>query len=90
MAEQSDDREHVKVNPWLVALTVSFATFMEVMDISIANVALRHIAGSMGADESESTWVLTSYLISNAVILPVSGWLASVMGRRLRDSCRQR
>jgi DHA2 family multidrug resistance protein len=82
MAEQRDDRAHVKVNPWLVALTVSFATFMEVMDISIANVSLRHIAGSVGADESESTWVLTSYLISNAVILPVSGWLASVMGRK--------
>src|SRR5437868_3316521 len=73
---------HVKVNPWLIALTVSIATFMEVMDISIANVALRHIAGSLGADLSESTWVLTSYLISNAIVLPISGWLASVMGRK--------
>src|SRR5690242_18999389 len=82
MAEESNNREHVKVNPWLVALVVSLATFMEVMDISIANVALRHIAGSVGADESESTWVLTSYLISNAVVLPISGWLASVMGRK--------
>lgn len=70
------------VNPWLVALTVSMATFMEVMDTSIANVALRHIAGSVGADQSESTWVLTSYLISNAIVLPISGWLASVMGRK--------
>ncbi|HZR19152.1 MAG TPA: DHA2 family efflux MFS transporter permease subunit [Verrucomicrobiae bacterium] len=71
-----------RINPWWIALTVSLATFMEVMDISIANVALRHIAGSVGADQSESTWVLTSYLISNAIILPISGWLASVMGRK--------
>jgi DHA2 family multidrug resistance protein len=71
-----------EVNPWLIALTVSLATFMEVMDTSIANVALRHIAGSVGADQSESTWVLTSYLISNAIILPISGWLASVLGRK--------
>src|SRR6201994_2799745 len=70
------------VNPWLVAVTVSMATFMEVMDTSIANVALRHIAGSVGADQSESTWVLTSYLVSNAIIVPISGWLASVMGRK--------
>jgi MFS transporter, DHA2 family, multidrug resistance protein len=75
-------QSHVKVNPWWIALTVSLATFMEVMDISIANVALRHIAGSVGADQSESTWVLTSYLISNAIVLPISGWLASVLGRK--------
>jgi DHA2 family multidrug resistance protein len=70
------------VNPWLVALTVSLATFMEVMDTSIANVALRHIAGSLAAGLSESTWVLTSYLVSNAIVLPMSGWLASAMGRK--------
>jgi DHA2 family multidrug resistance protein len=58
------------------------ATFMEVMDTSIANVALRHIAGDLAAGQSESTWVLTSYLVSNAIILPISGWLASVMGRK--------
>jgi DHA2 family multidrug resistance protein len=73
---------NIQVNPWLVALTVSMATFMEVMDTSIANVALRYIAGDLGAGLSESTWVLTSYLISNAIILPISGWLASVMGRK--------
>src|SRR5580658_4828895 len=71
-----------KVNPWIVAVVVSMATFMEVMDTSIANVALRHIAGSMAASQSESTWVLTSYLVSNAIILPISGWLASVIGRK--------
>jgi DHA2 family multidrug resistance protein len=69
-------------NQWLVAFTVSMATFMEVLDTSIANVSLRHIAGNLGAGESESTWVLTSYLVSNAVILPISGWLSSVMGRK--------
>src|SRR6266581_3564340 len=71
-----------ETNKWLVAVTVSLATFMEVMDTSIANVALRHIAGSVGADQSESTWVLTSYLVSNAIIVPISGWIASVMGRK--------
>ncbi len=69
-------------NPWLVAVTVSLATFMEVMDTSIANVALRYIAGSVAADQSESTWVLTSYLVSNAIVVPISGWLASVIGRK--------
>jgi MFS transporter, DHA2 family, multidrug resistance protein len=73
---------NIDVNPWLVALTVSLATFMEVMDTSIANVALRHIAGDLGAGQSESTWVLTSYLISNAIVLPISGWLSSVIGRK--------
>jgi DHA2 family multidrug resistance protein len=71
-----------QTNPWLVALVVSMATFMEVMDTSIANVALRYIAGSMAADQSESTWILTSYLVSNAIVVPISGWLASVMGRK--------
>ncbi|MDB6066323.1 MAG: drug resistance transporter, EmrB/QacA subfamily, partial [Pedosphaera sp.] len=70
-----------KFNPWLIAITVSLATFMEVMDTSIANVALPHIAGSVAADQSESTWVLTSYLVSNAIVVPISGWLASVVGR---------
>lgn len=76
------DNDGRPVNPWLIALTVSLATFMEVMDTSIANVALRHIAGSVGADQSESTWVLTSYLVSNAIVVPISGWLASVVGRK--------
>jgi DHA2 family multidrug resistance protein len=71
-----------QISPWLVAFTVSLATFMEVMDTSIANVALRHIAGSVGADQSESTWVLTSYLVSNAIVVPISGWLSNVIGRK--------
>lgn len=69
-------------NHWLVALTVTMATFMEVLDTSIANVALPHIAGSLGASQDESTWVLTSYLVSNAVILPISAWLATRFGRK--------
>jgi DHA2 family multidrug resistance protein len=69
-------------NPWLVAIIVSMATFMEVLDTSIANVSLQHIAGTMAASQEESTWVLTSYLVSNAIILPISGWLARVIGRK--------
>ena len=66
----------------LVALTVTLATFMEVLDTSIANVALPHIAGNLGASQDESTWVLTSYLVSNAVVLPISAWLATRFGRK--------
>jgi DHA2 family multidrug resistance protein len=75
-------RDAGAVNPWLIAFTVSLATFMEVMDTSIANVALPHIAGGLAAGPSERVWVLTSYLVSNAIILPISGWLASAMGRK--------
>jgi DHA2 family multidrug resistance protein len=71
-----------KHNPWLVALTVTMATFMEVLDTSIANVALPHIAGNLSASQDESTWVLTSYLVSNAIILPISAWLATNFGRK--------
>jgi DHA2 family multidrug resistance protein len=70
------------VSPWVVAPTVGLAAFMEVLDISIANVALQHIAGSLSASQDESTWVLTSYLVTNAIILPMSGWLASAIGRK--------
>ena len=71
-----------KANPWLIAFVVSLAAFMEVLDTSIANVALPHIAGNLGASSDESTWVLTSYLVSNAIVLPITGWLVSVMGRK--------
>ena len=71
-----------RINPWIVAMTVTLATFMEVLDTSIANVALPHIAGSLSATADESTWVLTSYLVSNAIILPMSGWLATRFGRK--------
>ncbi|HXT79399.1 MAG TPA: DHA2 family efflux MFS transporter permease subunit [Acetobacteraceae bacterium] len=69
-------------NPWLIAIVVSIATFMEVLDTTIANVALLHIAGSLAVSEDEATWILTSYLVSNAIVLPISGWLATVIGRK--------
>jgi DHA2 family multidrug resistance protein len=71
-----------KYNPWLIAVVVAMAAFMEVLDTSIANVALPHIAGNVGASNDESTWVLTSYLVSNAIVLPMSGWLARLFGRK--------
>jgi DHA2 family multidrug resistance protein len=70
------------VNPWIIALTVTLATFMEVLDTSVANVALPHIAGSLSASTDESTWILTSYLVSNAIVLPMSGWFSSLIGRK--------
>jgi DHA2 family multidrug resistance protein len=70
------------INPWVIAVTVTLATFMEVLDTSIANVALPHIAGNLSAGRDESTWVLTSYLVSNAIVLPLSGWLSGVLGRK--------
>jgi DHA2 family multidrug resistance protein len=69
-------------NPWLVAVVVSIATFMVVLDTAIANVSLRYIAGSLAASVDESTWVVTTYLIANAVVLPASGWLSNVVGRK--------
>jgi MFS transporter, DHA2 family, multidrug resistance protein len=69
-------------NPWIVAPTVGLAAFMEVLDISIANVALQHIAGNLSATQDQATWVLTSYLAANAIVLPMSGWLAATIGRK--------
>lgn len=71
-----------RVNPWLIAMTVALAAFMEVLDTSIANVALPHIAGDMGASTDEGTWVLTSYLVSNAIVLPLGGWASNLIGRK--------
>jgi MFS transporter, DHA2 family, multidrug resistance protein len=69
-------------NPWAIAITVTLATFMEALDTSIANVALPHIAGALSASVDESTWVLTSYLVSNAIVLPMSAWLSTMLGRK--------
>jgi len=71
-----------KHNPWLIAMTVTLATFMEVLDTSIANVALPHIAGNLSATIDEATWVLTSYLVANAIVLPLSAWFSSLIGRK--------
>jgi DHA2 family multidrug resistance protein len=70
------------VNPWIIAVTVTLATFMELLDTAIANVSLPHIAGGLAVSYDESTWVLTSYLVSNAVVLPLSAWLSRVFGRK--------
>jgi len=83
--EQARIAEHAdksKVNPWAIGVAVSLAAFMEVLDTSIANVALPHIAGNLGASNDESTWVLTTYLVSNAIVLPISGFLVSWLGRK--------
>src|SRR5215217_2750413 len=77
MAEQ-----HRHINPWLIAVSVMFATFMEVLDTTVVNVSLPHIAGSLSVTIDEATWALTSYLVANAIILPMTGWLASVFGRK--------
>ncbi len=69
-------------NPWLIASVVSIATFMEVLDVTIVTVSLQHIAGSLATSYDESTWIATSYLVANAIILPMSGWLATVIGRK--------
>src|SRR6185436_5742565 len=74
--------EHKQVNPWIVAVAVMFATFMEVLDTTVVNVSLPHIAGNLSATIDESTWVLTSYLVANAIILPMTGWLARNFGRK--------
>src|SRR6266446_8733470 len=74
--------DHKPVNPWIVAIAVMFATFMEVLDTTVVNVSLPHIAGSLSASIDEATWALTSYLVANAIILPMTGWLASMFGRK--------
>jgi len=73
---------HPHVNPWIVAVAVMFATFMEVLDTTVVNVSLPHIAGSLSASVDEAAWALTSYLVANAVILPITGWLANYFGRK--------
>src|SRR5580704_2510413 len=72
----------VAINPWFIAITVTLATFMELLDTAIANVSLPHIAGGLAVSADESTWVLTSYLVSNAVVLPLSAWLSRLLGRK--------
>ena len=71
-----------QINPWLIAVSVMFATFMEVLDTTVVNVSLPHIAGNLSASIDEATWALTSYLVANAIILPMTGWLASRFGRK--------
>src|SRR5499433_1312392 len=74
--------EQPKINPWIIAITVMFSTFLEVLDTTVVNVSLPHIAGSLSATPEEATWVLTSYLVSNAIVLPMTAWLGSQFGRK--------
>ncbi|SPE42290.1 Drug resistance transporter, EmrB/QacA subfamily [Candidatus Sulfopaludibacter sp. SbA3] len=74
--------QHPQVNPWIVAVAVMFATFMEVLDTTVVNVSLPHIAGSLSASVDEAAWALTSYLVANAIILPMTGWIANYFGRK--------
>src|SRR5438270_11787621 len=80
--ERGAARAWNEVNPWLVAIAVMTSTFMEVLDTTVVNVSLPHIAGSLSASTDEATWALTSYLVANAIILPMTGWLASMFGRK--------
>src|ERR1700750_3492748 len=75
------ERDTTPINPWLIAVTVTIATFMELLDTSIANVSLPHIAGGLAVSYDESTWILTTYLVANAVVLPMSAWLSRAFGR---------
>src|ERR1700756_4700632 len=71
-----------EINPWLIAIAVMSSTFMEVLDTTVVNVSLPHIAGNLSATTDEATWTLTSYLVANAIVLPMTGWLASTFGRK--------
>jgi MFS transporter, DHA2 family, multidrug resistance protein len=81
-----DAAAHARVNPWVVTFSVMLATFMEVLDTTVVNVSIPHIAGNLAATNEEGTWVVTSYLVSNAIILPMSGWLANSYGPQ-RSCC---
>jgi DHA2 family multidrug resistance protein len=76
------DRSGTAINPWIIAISVMLGTFMEVLDTTVVNVSLQHIAGSLSVTPEEATWVLTSYLVANAIVLPLTGWLANYFGRR--------
>src|SRR5262245_18513083 len=78
----AEPQQQPQVNPWIVAVAVMFATFMEVLDTTVVNVSLPHIAGSLSASVDEAAWALTSYLVANAIILPMTGWIANFFGRK--------
>ncbi len=82
MAQETTNTAHPQINPWIIAIAVMLSTFMEVLDTTVVNVSLPHIAGSLSATVEEATWTLTSYLVANAIILPLTGWLANFFGRK--------
>src|SRR5271154_7094083 len=71
-----------QINPWIIAIAVMFGTFMEVLDTTVVNVSLPHIAGSLSASVNEASWALTAYLVANAIVLPITGWLSNYFGRK--------
>src|ERR1700744_2471990 len=77
-----DEQWKPRHNPWLIAVIVTSAAFMEILDTTIVNVALPHIAGSLSASNDEATWALTSYLVANGIVLTISGWLGDLLGRK--------
>src|SRR5438094_8020410 len=81
MANESGPAKTVS-NPWIIAVAVMLSTFMEVLDTTVVNVSLQHIAGSLSATVDEATWALTSYLVANAIVLPLTGWLSNFFGRK--------
>jgi DHA2 family multidrug resistance protein len=82
MAQETTNNPHPHINPWVIAIAVMLSTFMEVLDTTVVNVSLPHIAGSLSATVEEATWTLTSYLVANAIILPLTGWLSNFFGRK--------
>src|SRR5438105_9511958 len=82
LAQAAPAQQRVEVNPWIIAIAVMLGTFMEVLDTTVVNVSLPHIAGNVGATVDEATWVLTSYLVANAIVLPMTGWLSNQFGRK--------
>src|SRR5579863_4291865 len=81
MADQTP-AAHPQINPWIIATSVMFSTFMEILDTTVVNVSLPHIAGNLSSTVDEATWALTSYLVANAIILPITGWLGNYLGRK--------
>src|SRR5262249_49922167 len=79
---ESQDLSGPHINPWIIVISVMFSTFMEVLDTTVVNVSLPHIAGNLSATPEEATWALTSYLVANAIVLPITGWLANYFGRK--------
>src|SRR5882757_7029376 len=83
------DTQQPQVNPWIVAIAVMFGTFMEVLDTTVVNVSLPHIAGSLSASVNEAAWALTAYLVANAIILPMTGWIARLLRAQAHPARRR-
>ena len=89
-AKTADRGEYGDANPWIIAVLVAVATFMEVLDTTIANVALRYISGGLAVSSDEASWVITTYLVANSIVLCASGWIAEMFGARISSWCSTR